>query len=130
MSIWTHVLGAVRIDALPIGPQTNWKEFFGKECAYDAPNAVWSDYRDHSEDYLPGGSEGTLKSILWTNPDPHHMAKYTLTIFGDLRDYDTPEEIIKWFKEKVAGVTFIRSAVITVELEGAKPLVWNYSDEE
>lgn len=74
------------------------------------------------------GGEGTLRCELWRNPDTHHMAAYTVMIFGDLRDYDTPQEIIDWFKKKVAKIPMVRQAVITVELEGATPLTWNYAD--
>lgn len=72
------------------------------------------------------GSEGSLRSQLWVNPDKHAMAAYTLMIFGDMRDYDTPQEIIDWFKKKVFGIPLVRQAVITVELEGAEPLTWTY----
>lgn len=124
MSRWTHVAGVVRIDDLPFLKATNWDDYFGKQCLWN--DDCWEDARNHPEEYLPMGSEGTLHSQLWANPDKRAMAAYTLMVFGDLRDYDTPQEIIDWFKKKVFGIPLVRQAVITVELEGAEPLTWTY----
>lgn len=128
MSQWTHVAGIVRIDDLPFIKYTDWQAHFGKQCLFS--DNCWKDAREHPDEYLPMGSEGSLRSELWRNPDTHHMAAYTVMIFGDLRDYDTPQEIIKWFKQKVAEIPMVRQAVITVELEGVKPLTWNYAEDE
>ena len=124
MSRWTHVAGVVRIDDLPFLKATAWDAYFGKQCLWN--DDCWEDARKHPEEYLPMGSEGTLHSQLWVNPDTRAMAAYTLMVFGDLRDYDTPQEIIDWFKKKVFGIPLVRQAVITVELEGATPLTWTY----
>lgn len=124
MSQWTHVAGIVRIDDLPFLKPVDYKDYFGKQCLWD--DDCWEDARNHPEEYLPMGGEGTLRSQLWANPDKCAMAAYTLMVFGDLRDYDTPQEIIDWFKKKVFGIPLVRQAVITVELEGAEPLTWTY----
>lgn len=64
------------------------------------------------------GSEGSLEMSVWTNPDPCCMAAYTVSIFGDLRDHDSTEEIINWFEEKCKELGgSIRQAVITVDNE-------------
>lgn len=130
MSVWTHVAAVVRIDDLPFLGETDWKEYFGKECLYDSDIEVWSDKNKHPDQYLPMGSEGSLRSSLWSNPDTHSMAAYTIMIFGDLRDYTTPGTIIDWFKEKLNGIMMVRQAVITVETEGADTLTYTYSGEE
>lgn len=126
MSRWTHVAGIIRIDDLPFLGENNWMEYFGKEVHFSSPMDVWKDLDEHPEDYLPTGSEGSLHSSLWKNPDDHSLAAYTLMIFGDLRDYDTPEKIIEWFKEKLSGIPVVRQAVITVETEGLEPVVYNH----
>ena len=46
-------------------------------------------------------------------------------IFGDLRDYETPEAILDWFKKKLKDVP-VRQAVITIECEVMEPIVYNY----
>lgn len=130
MSIWTHVAGIVRIDDIRFLGETNWTEYFGKEVHFSSPKDVWEDYDEHPEGYLPVGSEGGLYSSLWVNPDEHSMAAYTLMIFGDLRDYVTPEKIIEWFKEKLSGIPVVRQAVITVETEGLESVVYNYEEEK
>lgn len=130
MSRWTHVAGVVRIDTLPIFGETDWLAYFGKEFHYDSSIDIWREQREHPERFLPGGSEGSLHSSLWENPDKNCTAGYTVMIFGDLRDYDTPEEIIRWFKEKINGIPLVRQAVISVELEYSKPITWNYAEEK
>ena len=127
MSQWTHVAGVVRIDDLPCLKATDWDGYFGKQCLWN--DDCWEDARNHPEDYLPMGSEGSLRSQLWVNPDTHQLAAYTIMIFGDLRDYDTPQEIIDWFKKKVADIPMVRQAVISVELESSEPITWNYAVE-
>jgi len=117
MSVWTHVAAVVRIDDFRFSddqPIPDWDEIFGKECLFDAPSEVWDDCEAHPEKYLPCGSEGTLQKTAWINPDSHMVAAYTVTIFGDLRDYENLDEIIDWFKEKVDSSKIgIRQAVIT-----------------
>jgi len=117
MSAWTHVAATVRIDDLRFSDdQTipDWDEIFGKECLFHSPSEVWDDCEKHPEKYLPCGSEGTLRKTAWINPDSHAVAAYTVTIFGDLRDYDSPDKIIEWFKKKVDPSKIgIRQAVIT-----------------
>ena len=130
MSIWTHVAAVVRIDDLQFLSKTDWREYFGYECTFNAESAIWKDATEHPEKYLPMGSEGSLKSSLWTNPDDHSLAAYTLSIFGDLRDYDTPGAIIDWFKEKLENIPMVRQAVITVQTECVDMITYTYSTED
>ena len=57
------------------------------------------------------------------------MSAYTITIFGDLRDYDDPDAIISWFKDCCKDV-WVRQAVITVETEGRKPIIYRYERDD
>ena len=76
---------------------------------------------------LPRGSEGPLDMTVWVNPDEHRLDGYTVSIFGDLRDHDSADEIIDWFKETCAKFDDdVRQAVITAENElfGTKNFVY------
>ena len=131
MSMWTHVAATVRIDDFRFSDdQTipDWDEIFGKECLFHSPSEVWDDCEKHPDKYLPCGSEGTLQKTAWINPDSHAVAAYTVTIFGDLRDYDSPDKIIEWFKEKVDPCKIgIRQAVITAT-NGYETKTWAYGE--
>src|ERR1700677_3446136 len=99
MSIWTHVAATIRFDGLAgitAAPD------LGKSVEYDSPQEDWGVCT------VPVGSEGSLKTELWTNPDTHSITRYTATIFGDLRDYDDADEIIAYFK-KITKDQMVRS---------------------
>lgn len=110
MSIWTHVLASFRIDRIrPLqGELESIEKIIGKPEPY---NPVEGEF------YIPTGSEGSLEWSLWINPNINHMDAYTLTVFGDLRDYDNSESVIDWFKEVVKRSMLIRQAVCTIEVE-------------
>ena len=118
MSAWTHVAAIVRVDYIRMfdnlaGP--DWDAIFGKECLFFEFIGKWGDAMAHPETYLPMGSEGSLRKTVWTNPDLSHADAYTVSIFGDLRDYDSPETIIEWFKKIVNSDSLdVRQACITV----------------
>lgn len=118
MSTWTHVTGVVRVDAIRMGMETevNWDDIFGKECLWEESPSVWHDLDEHPEKYMPCGSEGTLQKTVWENPEKSCMAAYTVSIFGDLRDWYDVDAIIDWFKRivKDENLLWVRSAVITV----------------
>lgn len=134
MSCWTHVAAIVRVDGFrifddDIGP--DWDAIFGKECLFLASRENWEDAMEHPDKYLPMGSEGSLRKTMWTNPDLSHADAYTMSIFGDLRDYDSPETIIEWFKKIVNSDSLdVRQACITVT-NGYKSMVWgiNFGEE-
>lgn len=64
------------------------------------------------------GSEGSLQKSVWINPNDSHVARYTVSIFGDLRDCDSVDEIIEWFKNKCKALDGrVRQATITVNNE-------------
>ena len=111
-------------------PELNFEKLIGKEVRFSDESDIWADARKHPKKYLPMGSEGSLRMSVWTNPEIHHVARYTVSIFGDLRDYDTPETIIEWFKKKCEDEELpVRDAVISARCNFQEPLVWTYSGQ-
>lgn len=130
MSSWVHVAGIIRVDALRvISDIPDFDEIIGKECLWDDSYSIWEDAEKHPDAYLPMGSEGSLKKDIWINPNKNHMAAYTISIFGDLRDMymEDAEEIIKWFKNK-CNILCTRNAVITIRC-GRTDITWTYEDD-
>ena len=137
MSVWTHVAAVFRIDGLKVGmdgPRINgyvtpdWDEVTKKaiyECDWLTEDSYeqrrmrddWNEYREHPERFMPTGSEGSLQRLVWVNPDKHSMPRWVVTVFGDLRDYDDPEAIHKWFDE-VCSRCYIRQAVCHCDVSG------------
>lgn len=132
MSRWTHVAAVVRIDDIGaiFGDTTDWNAYFGKELRYTSQSHLWDEAEEHPERFLPRGSEGSLTLHVLENPDKNNINRYNVMIFGDLRDYDTPDVILDWFKEKVNGITMVRQAVITIETEYVKTITWAYEEKE
>lgn len=133
MSTWTHVAGVVRVDAIRCGMtnEPNWDDIFGKEALWESSPCVWKDADEHPEKYMPCGSEGTLQKTVWTNPEKSCVAAYTVSIFGDLRDWYDVNAIVEWFKKIVTGDDiWVRNAVITVNncLE-SKTWAYNFGEE-
>lgn len=133
MSDWTHVAGVIRVNQIKLDehvPDLNFEELIGKEVRFSDESDIWADARKHPEKYLPMGSEGSLRMSVWTNPDISHVARYTVSIFGDLRDYDTPETIIEWFKKKCEDEELsVRDAVISARCNSQESLTWTYSGQ-
>ena len=137
MSNWTHVAGVIRVDYIKFGdiPELDFDKILGKECLYNSSYEVFADAEEHPELYLPMGWEGSLKKFVWVNPEESHAARYTVSIFGDLRDHDSCDDIIEWFKNKCKAIDSgeeggrVRQATITVynELNGTKS--YTYSEE-
>lgn len=130
MSNWTHVSGVIRIDAIrdEDTETPDFDEMFGKEIMYRASSEEWQYAREHPDKYLPFGSEGSLIKTVWVNPDVSSVDAYTVTIFGDLRDHDSPDSIVEWFKNKYKEIFtryYVRSAVISVENEYNGTKVWS-----
>ena len=134
MSNWTHVAGIMRLDCFRAVTETpDFDKMIGKECLWNSNSSVWNDQREHKEDYMPMGSEGSLQKSVWVNPNTGDMDAFTISIFGDLRDHDSADEIIEWFKEKCKTVEkyncYVRNAVITAENEWNGVRTWTYEDE-
>jgi hypothetical protein len=130
MSAWVQVSAIVRIDGFCRKNETEYfDELFGKECLWDSDESVWEDAREHPNKYLPMGSEGTLQKTVWINPNENHADRYTVSIFGSLRDVWSGEWIIKWFKEKLKD-ELVRQATITVDCGVGDILTWTYDKDE
>lgn len=133
MSTWTHVAGVARFDCLRFSadePRINWDDIFGKEIQYEDDWDAWCDYEVNPHHYMPAGSEGSLQKTIWENPDIHCIASYTVTVFGDLRDYDSADDIIEWFKNALdnSGLS-VRNAVIMAETDCSNPKTYVYGGE-
>lgn len=116
MSNWTHVAGVMRVDYVKWDEdelELDFDKLLGKEC-HDYASFVNANKRP--ELYLPMGSEGSLQKSVWINPNDSHCSRYTVSIFGDLRDHDSCDEIIEWFENKCKALGgSIRQATITVD---------------
>lgn len=130
MSTWTHVAAIVRVEGLCMTEdqsRPDWDAIFGKECLFDAPSKVWDDAIKYPDKYLPMGSEGSLRKTACMNPDPSCADAYTISIFGDLKDYNAPSLVIDWFKKVVkSDYIIVRQACITVS-NGCSSMVWGYN---
>lgn len=131
MSVWTHVAGIIRVDDIRMEDNLpDFDKLIGKECLFESPNEIWDDCIKNPNDYMPCGSEGTLQKSVWINPEKSDMAAYTISIFGDLRDYEEPQPIIDWFIKVCDRCGWIRQATITVETEGQETLNYVYKNKE
>ena len=117
MSNWTHVAGVIRVDYMKWDdiPELDFDELLGKECLWEADEETWVDADNNPNKYLPMGSEGSLQKSVWIDPDKSNIPRYTVSIFGDLRDHDSCDEIIEWFKNKCKLIGSVRQATITVD---------------
>jgi len=130
MSNWTHVAGVIRVDSIrAFDGEIDFDKKIGKECLWTSDYDVWNEASEHPERFMPMGSGGSLRKTVWENPDRSHMAAYTITIFGDLRDHDDPDAIIEWFKS-ICSNFLVRNAVIVVENECNGKRTWNYCFDE
>ena len=138
MSNWTHVAAIARIDALRLEEDdiADFDAIFGKNID-DYPDDddfdlefsdIWQDAQEHPEKYMPYGSEGGLKRVVWVN-EPCFLAAYSVMIFGDLRDHHDPKAVIEWFKRSCSKVN-IRQACIDVLNEWYGSETWSYGYEE
>lgn len=145
MSVWTHVAAVFRIDGIKNARDISmfcgsnsrlWDKVIGRTI-YE-PHSVmnadsyeqrrerddWEDYRKEPMAFVPTGSEGSLQRLVWVNPDTSCAASYTVTVFGDLRDYEDEDKIKEWF-EAVCSKCYIRQAVCHCEVEGVGTWTWD-----
>ena len=139
MSNWTHVAAVFRVDDIASRSQNfDFDQIFGREVVWTDDNV--EEYasnmlkaRESPGDYLPLGSEGTLQKTVWRNPDSTSMAQFVVTVWGDLRDHDSVEEIEAWFHGCCRKLKdWLRQATCTIsnELNGSKTLSCRFYDEE
>lgn len=140
MSIWTHVAGVIRIDGIygvteEIGSEAMLDRLVGKVLDFNDELDRWHDADEHPEEFMPLGCEGSLKRSLWINPHMNAMARYTLSVFGDLRDYHDVNAVVEWFRNRCRQIhrgtndefecMGVRNAVITVECDDGNWAMWS-----
>lgn len=126
MSVWTHVTGNIRYDGLA-GIQRNvtkeaLKGMLGKTW-------VWEDDIDAMDACtVPEGSEGSIQYII-TEYDKG-LPWATVSVYGDLRDYDDVKELTDWFtKVTVDSGYMIRDAILRISVEGGEMVALTHDAE-
>ena len=120
MSIWTHVVGCIRVDGLPgiTSKLSDVKEAIG-------PMSTFENWNDEST--IPSGSEGGLQyQIIEYQGGLPWLA---IPIWGDLRDFDSPEEIATWWNELLPKLRMVRDAVLHIRVEGREPIILAYKEK-
>lgn len=107
MSRWTHAAGIIRVE--DYGLLGTWQE--GEARKENGELDIIAMLGE-----IPRGSKGPLEVEVWTNPDKHYIVTHTVSIFGDLRDYEDISAIIIWFQTACRKLS-VRNAVITVHNE-------------
>jgi hypothetical protein len=131
MSIWTHVVGTIRVDGIPgISKLEKLKEILGEIY-------TWDDLADLEDDIegettLPMGSEGSLRYQVIEYDTGMRWA--VIPIWGDLRDYDDVAYIEEWWNRVISDIHstntkdflgIVRDGCLRIEVEGQKPvLLW------
>lgn len=119
MSKWTHVNGIIRIDAL---------RMLGSEKPINIGTpSFWGD--SHRAKNIPEGSEGSLNAEIWENSSESSLAAYTVSIFGDLRDYSDLDEIVEYLNQITDG-QMIRSGVCSISVEYEFTYVYHFTDDK
>ena len=133
MSIWTHVKCEVRIPErvtmeelqkvfgremdlhypssndyyrkTPDGFSFNEEAYRKAEAdAYEHNKKEWEEYDAHKDEYLPCGSEGTLKyEHCRRTARKTEDGKFVYKFGGGLRGRDCEDQIVKWFRDKFLG---------------------------
>lgn len=114
MSIWTHVSGCIRIDGLEFlddNIKSSIKSAFGKTCQWEDPKNVWD------ECTVPCGSEGSIQYSVVKTGSENSLAWGLVYLWGDLRDYESPDEIFKWL-QVACNDFWIRNCAVEIEVEG------------
>ena len=140
MSQWTHINATFRLDSFA-GTKADVIKIIGKPyLPYRDLNGTID--RDLIETRmnrckLPCGSEGSLEYIIWENPEKSSLAKFTVCIFGDLRDFGDEEDynnVIKWFDnlcgEFMSNALPVRQASCDIEIEFKKQSILLYESTE
>lgn len=126
MSIWTHVAGIIRVDEGTgnFDNISDLKKLFVKD--------IWGEPKE-GKCNMPCGSEESLNYSIWENPDKSSICKYTISIFGDLRDFEEPElpEIKQWWDDIIKKLEYVRQAIILIECEEtSEPIIYKYTTKD
>lgn len=129
MSVWSQVAMIFRIDYIKWDgyDELNFEEIFGKTYTWNN----CEDYKTNLESYLPMGSEGSLDMSVWVNPCENHLDRYTVSIFGSLRDHEREDvkKLFEWFNNKCKQLK-PRQAVITIDNDLVGTITKTYQDEK
>ena len=110
MSQWTHIMACFRIDTI-----------YMERCPNFDINS-------------PHGSKGGLHFQIWRNPRDSDIARFTVTVFGDLRDTDISgiEDTRKWFEEccQPTNMYYIRDAVLHINHEFNGIYIYTWQDNK
>ena len=135
MSQWTHVAGIIRIDSMvavmsrgPDSTEDNLRRRLGEIWNYD------SDYIPTSNESTPSGSEGSIQYDIVKTGNEHSLSWGHIVIWGDLRDFDDPNEIYDWLLNSLAtinedGMGF-RDVAISIDVEYQKQYIVFLEGEE
>ena len=122
MSVWTHVAGVIRVDAIRcIGEQPDFNKIFVRE--------LWNE-DTFGACNMPKGSEGSLDFRVVENPDKDSMAAYTVVVFGDLRDFGSAnmQEIEDWWERVLKQCGMVRQAVLQIQPEDGDVKILEYKE--
>lgn len=118
MSVWTHVVGCIRVDGVPsIHPDQDMhtvKKILG-------PVSTW---KHPADTHLPEGSEGSLQYEIIEYDEG--LPWLAIPVWGDLRDFDDAERIRRWFDltiDEINKTFMVRDACLRIEVEGMEPVV-------
>ncbi len=138
MSNWTHVAGAIRIDAFCCYEEEMDKKIkekiekkLGKIIYFESSKNDWN---LPEKDRTPTGSEGGLKySYNISDKDGSSLSRDTILIEGDLRDYNGTEDlnkILEWVNRLTGGAKFfIRQGILQIEMN-EETFIIIYSNEK
>jgi len=129
MSKWTHIIGVIRIHHSG-ADDIDLEEKIGKVLYNDSDVKVWKEQDEYPERFTPTGSEGGIDYFIYLNPDKSDLIRYTVTIFGDLRDYCDISAVKKWFEDILYNKDlWIRDAVLNIEVEKGKKETITYKEK-
>ncbi len=120
MSQWTHVNASIRFDGvrgLTPPPELGWP------CRWEDTVEVMDACN------VPCGSEGSLEWSLHTNPASDSLARWTASIWGDLRGYDNVREIESYLARIVKDRP-IRSGVAEIVVEHTSTTILRYDTDQ
>lgn len=140
MSQWTHVAGAIRIDALrtviPMDYEQAVHDVIGQSTVidWDSIDLRGIPNPSHGED-VPSGSEGPIEYLIHENPMKSSMAAFDVLVWGDLRDFgeEGVSAIGDWLAGIIVGVRehsmSIRSLIVKVDVEYGPSHTFYLDDE-
>lgn len=141
MSVWTHVVGIINVDYLRLGDGDGatgvklMEDILGPMAtlgAFDVDTLAFErDPEALDNCKLPLGSEGSVVYAIYQHGEPNEATWATVVLRGDLRDYESIEEIDSWIREVAEAICgddtrmWIRNGVLRAHVEFRKAIhVW------